>query len=104
VLSAHRSAVLPDVPTAQEQGLPKFEAYNWIGLFVPRHTPEPVISRLHDATIEAMNTPSVRAAMEKIGTDLVSEDRTSSAYLKGFVVSEIKKWAVPIKESGVSVE
>jgi tripartite-type tricarboxylate transporter receptor subunit TctC len=104
VLSAHRSAVLPDVPTAQEQGLPKFEANNWIGLFVPRHTPEPVIIRLHDATIEAMNTPSVRAAMEKIGTDLVSEDRTSPAYLKGFVVSEIKKWAVPIKESGVSVE
>lgn len=104
VLARTRSAVLPDVPTAQEQGLAGFEANNWIALFLPRHTPEPIVHRLRDATVEAMNTPSVRDRMAAIGTDLVSANRTSSDYLKRFVASEIKKWAVPIKTSGVSVD
>jgi len=104
LLARRRSAVLPDVPTAHEQGLPNFEANNWIGLFFPKNTPEPIVRRLHDATIEAMNTPSVRSRMAAIGTDLVATDRTTSDYLRRFVVSEIKKWAAPIKASGVSVE
>ncbi len=104
VLARRRSAVLPDVPTAQEQGLAGFEANNWIGLFFPRHTPDSIVRQLRDATVQAINTPSVRARMEAIGTDLVSADRTSSDYLKHFVASEIKKWAAPIKASGVSVD
>jgi tripartite-type tricarboxylate transporter receptor subunit TctC len=47
VLARHRSAVLPDVPTAQEQGLAGFEANNWIGLFLPRKTPEPTARGRH---------------------------------------------------------
>jgi tripartite-type tricarboxylate transporter receptor subunit TctC len=104
VLARQRSAVLPDVPTAQEQGFAGFEANNWIGLFFPRHTPEPIIERLRAATIDAMNTPALRTRMEAIGTDLVAASRTSPSYLQHFVASEIKKWAVPIKESGVTVD
>jgi hypothetical protein len=51
-----------------------------------------------------MKTPSLRSRMEAIGTDLVAADRTSSTYLQHFVASEIKKWAEPIKQSGVSVD
>lgn len=104
VLARRRSAVLPNVPTAQEQGLVGFEANNWIGLFFPRGTPEAIVRRLRDATVETMNTPSVRARMEAIGTDLVTADRTTSVYLRHFVASEIKKWAQPIKASGVSAD
>ena len=104
VLARHRSPVLPDVPTAQEQGLAGFEANNWIGLFFPRNTPDAIVRQLHDATIKAMNTPALRSRMEAIGTDLVSSDRTGTDYLKQFVSSEIAKWAVPIKASGVSVD
>jgi tripartite-type tricarboxylate transporter receptor subunit TctC len=104
VLARRRSAVLPEVATAQEQGLDGFEANNWIGLFLPRATPQPIVVKLHDAAVAAMNAPSLRSRMEDIGTDLVSADRTSSSYLKEFVTSEIKKWAVPITASGVSVE
>ena len=60
VLARHRAAVLPQVPTAQEQGLEGFEANNWIGLFLPRNTPESIVRRLHDATIKAMNVPAKR--------------------------------------------
>jgi tripartite-type tricarboxylate transporter receptor subunit TctC len=104
VLARHRSAVLPEVPTADEQGLAGFEANNWIGLFFPRNTPEPIVHRLHDATIEAMKAPALQMRMEAIGTNLVTADRTGSDYLKRFVTSEITKWAAPIKTSGVSVD
>jgi tripartite-type tricarboxylate transporter receptor subunit TctC len=104
VLARHRSAVLPDVPTAEEEGLAGFEANNWIGLFYPRNTPEAIVRKLHDATIKAMDAPALRKRMETIGTDLVAADRTGSDYLKRFVSSEIAKWAVPIKASGVSVD
>jgi tripartite-type tricarboxylate transporter receptor subunit TctC len=103
VLARYRSPVLPDVPTAQEQGL-EIEANNWIGLFFPRNTPDTIVRQLHDATIKAMNTPALRDRMQAIGTDLVSSDRMGTDYLKQFVSSEILKWSVPIKASGVSVD
>ncbi len=103
MLTLRRTAVLPDVPTAKEQGF-AVDANNWIGLFVPRGTPDPIIHHLRDATVAAMNTPALRARMETIGTDLVAADRTSSSYLQHYVASEIKKWATPIKESGVTVD
>jgi tripartite-type tricarboxylate transporter receptor subunit TctC len=103
MLTLRRSAVLPEIPTAKEQGF-AVNANNWIGLFFPRGTPAPIIHRLRDATVAAMNTPSLRARMETIGTDLVAADRTSSSYLQHYVASEIKKWATPIKQSGVTVD
>ena len=103
MLTMQRSAVMPSVPTAKEQGFP-VDANNWIGLFFPRGTPETIIHHLRDATVSAMNTPALRARMETIGTDLVAADRTSSTYLQHYVASEIKKWATPIKESGVTVD
>jgi tripartite-type tricarboxylate transporter receptor subunit TctC len=104
VLAGQRAGVLPDVPTAQEAGFAGFEANNWIGLFFPKGTPDPIVHRLREASVEAMKTPSLRSRMEAIGTDLVAADRTSSTYLQHFVASEIKKWAEPIKQSGVSVD
>jgi tripartite-type tricarboxylate transporter receptor subunit TctC len=103
VLAGQRSAVLPKVPTAKEAGF-DVDANNWIGLFYPQHTPAPIIEHLRDATVEAMKTPALRERMEQIGTDLVAVDRTSPSYLQRFVGSEIKKWATPIKESGVTVD
>lgn len=104
VLARQRAGVLPEVPTAQQAGFAGFEANNWIGLFFPKHTPEAIVRRLHEASVEAMKTPALRTRMEAIGTDLVGADRTSSNYLQHFVASEIKKWAEPIKQSGVSVD
>jgi tripartite-type tricarboxylate transporter receptor subunit TctC len=104
VLARRRTAVLPDIPTAQEGGLADFEANNWIGLFFPPRTPESIIRRLRESTVEAMNTPEVRQHMEAIGTDLVTPDRTTTAYLQHFLPSEIKKWAEPIKATGATVD
>ena len=49
VFSPARVPMLPDMPTAKEQGFSSFEASTWFGLMVPKGTPEPIIKRLHDA-------------------------------------------------------
>lgn len=104
VFARKRFSILPDVPTADEQGLANFEASNWIGLFFPRGAPAAIIRRLNAATLDAMATPLVQERMQTLGTDLVSPQRATPDYLQRFVASEIDKWAEPIKASGVSVD
>lgn len=104
ILASRRSPVLPQVPTAQEQGFKNFDANNWMGLFYPRGTPDSIVRRLRDATVAAMSTPALRSRMQTLGTDLVVADHTSPGYLGRFVANQIKKWAVPIKESGVTAD
>ncbi len=103
-LTRERSPVLPDLPTAHERGLPDFEAYTWNAFFLPKGTPEPIVKKLHDATVQAMDNPAVRDRLQGLGAMLVAPDRRSPEYLAGFVESEIKKWAEPIRSSGVNVE
>jgi tripartite-type tricarboxylate transporter receptor subunit TctC len=103
VMSNTRSAALPNVPTAKEQGT-DMQAYTWNAFFLPKGAPAAVVKKLHDATIEAMKSPTVRSKLEGLGATFVSDDRTSPEYLEKFVKSEIEKWAKPIKASGVSVD
>jgi tripartite-type tricarboxylate transporter receptor subunit TctC len=103
VLNDARSSALPDVPTAMEQGF-DVKAYTWNALFLPKGTPDAIVQKLNHAMIEAMRTPAIRERLEAVGLKLVSEDRATSFYLDGFVKSEIAKWAVLIKASGISID
>jgi tripartite-type tricarboxylate transporter receptor subunit TctC len=103
ILAKARSPVLPNVPTAIEQGF-EVEAYTWNAFFLPKGTPEAIVHKLNHATVEAMKTPALRKKLEAAGLILVSEDRTTPEYLAKFVQSEIAKWAVPIKAGGIRVE
>jgi len=101
ILSHGRSASLPNLASAHEQGLTDFEASNWCAFFLPRNTPPFIVQRLHDTTIAAMNNPTVQKRFKENGIDLVADERRSSAYLARFVTGEIAKWAGPIKSSGL---
>jgi tripartite-type tricarboxylate transporter receptor subunit TctC len=103
ILTRQRSPVLPDVPTAIEQGF-DVEAYTWNAFFLPKGTPDAIVQKLNRVTVETMKTPAVREKLESAGLVFVSEDRTTSEYLATFVQSEIAKWAVPIKASGISID
>jgi tripartite-type tricarboxylate transporter receptor subunit TctC len=103
ILTKARSPALPNVPTAIEQGF-DVEAYTWNAFFLPKGTPDAIIKKLHDATVEAMKTPAVREKLESAGLQFVSDERTTPDYLATFVQSEIAKWAVPIKAGGISVD
>ena len=103
-LALARSPVLPDLPTADEQGLKGFVAYTWNAFFLPKGAPDAIAKRLRDATLEAMANPSVKQRLGGLGATLVSADRTTPDYLASFVKSEIQRWAAPIKASGVTID
>ena len=103
IMTTERSPVLPNLPTTREQGL-DVQAYTWNAIYLPKGAPADVVKKLHDAAVEAMNTPSVKERLQSLGAMIVAPDRQSSAYLGKFTADEIKKWEAPIKASGVSVE
>ena len=104
VLSAQRSPALPNIPTAVEQGVPDLVAYTWNAIFLPKDTPAPIVKKLHDATLEAMHAPAVRDRLTGLGAEIATDQQATPQYLGDLVKSEIAKWAVPIKASGISVE
>jgi tripartite-type tricarboxylate transporter receptor subunit TctC len=63
-----RTPELADVPTMIELGFPGVEYYIWAGLFAPKGTPAPVITRLRDAMREVMRDPQVTSIFEKAGS------------------------------------
>jgi tripartite-type tricarboxylate transporter receptor subunit TctC len=103
MLTKQRSAALPNVPTAAEQGL-DVEAYTWNAIFLPKDAPAAIVNKLHEAALAAMHTPAVKERLEGLGATIVPDDRATPQYLGSFVKSEIEKWAAPIKASGASVE
>jgi tripartite-type tricarboxylate transporter receptor subunit TctC len=103
LLSKTRSTVFP-LATAQEQGLADFDAYMWNGLFVPKGTPQPIVKKLHHATVVALERASVREKISEMGGAVVAPERRSPEYLRQFVEREIAKWAVPIRATGLSMD
>jgi tripartite-type tricarboxylate transporter receptor subunit TctC len=104
VMTKDRAPMLPNLPSTWEQGFKDFEASTWFGFYVPKGTPAAVIERLRDATVEALNTPSVQEQLLKSGSLVSAPDRRSTEYLKKFTESEIAKNGAPIKAAGISME
>jgi tripartite-type tricarboxylate transporter receptor subunit TctC len=102
VLSLNRTNSMPDLPTADEQGVSKFEAPLWWATFMPKATPPAIVRRLNEAMLETLNTSAVQQRIKATGFDLVAPERRSPEYLQKFVVSEIEKWAGPIKAAGLA--
>jgi tripartite-type tricarboxylate transporter receptor subunit TctC len=103
-LARTRATVLPDLPTAQEQGLADFDAASWLGFFLPKGTPPPIVAKLHDATVAAMDDAATRQRLQGFGVSVVAPERRSSDYLGQWVANELAKWAAPIRASGVSAD
>lgn len=101
--SAGRLEVLPGVKTANEAGLPGFEAGTWFGLFLPKGTPAAIVSTLNAALGKTLDNPAVQARLRETGVTVVAANRRSPDYLTRFVASEVKKWEAPIKASGISM-
>jgi tripartite-type tricarboxylate transporter receptor subunit TctC len=104
ILGRRRTALLPDMPTANEQGLADFDAVLWYGLFLPRGTPPAIVQKLNAAAVATLNTPAVQERMKQIGAELAAPESRSPEYLGRLVESEIVKWAGPIKASGVTAD
>src|SRR5205814_427516 len=69
VSSGGRLPAFPDVPTAEEAGLPGYRITTWYGVFAPAGTPAAIVRRLHADTVKAMQSPETRSKLEGIGAD-----------------------------------
>jgi tripartite-type tricarboxylate transporter receptor subunit TctC len=104
IMTRERSPLLPDLASAHEQGLTDFDCYFWSGFFLPKGTPASVVQKLHDASVEALDTPAVQERLKPLGVTVAAPERRSADYLRGYVASETAKWAATIKAAGVSLD
>ena len=100
VTSSQRLALLPNVPTMAESGLPGFESYNWQGIIVPAGTPRPIVDKLNAAFNRVLQKPEVKQAFDATGGQIGGGTPEEFA---SFIDSETEKWAHLIKSANISV-
>lgn len=98
VTTPKRMTALPDVPTAEEAGLPGYQTYGWLALLAPAGTPKPIVDRLYKALAEAVKDPDVRAHFIQQGAEPAAG---GPQQLKDFIASETVKWRGIIEKAGI---
>ena len=104
ILTKNRSPTLPNLASAQEQGVENFDTEAWYAFVLPKGTPATVVQKLHDATVVAMSAHATEERLKEFGSVLVEPERRSPEYLQKFIQSEIEKWAALIKTANMMVE
>jgi tripartite-type tricarboxylate transporter receptor subunit TctC len=101
VTSAHRSPIVPNVPTLAEAGLPGAEITEWNALFAPAGTPDAVVAKLSAALQSALDTPDVKARVAQLGGEL---QKPSPAAAQQFIQQQMALWSRVIRERHISIE
>ena len=96
-----RSPTLPEVPTANESGLPGFEVDFWVGIFAPSGTPRIVITKLNSEINRIINTREIREQFLTIGADPVGG---TPEQFGAILQKDIERWGKTVKVSGMKVE
>jgi tripartite-type tricarboxylate transporter receptor subunit TctC len=100
VTTPQRLAAMPDMPAVAE-ALPGFEVVGWYGVLGPASLPPPIVKRLHDELIKALNQPDIRGRIEADGSEPVG---SSPEEFRRFMQADLEKWAKLVKESGAKLE
>jgi tripartite-type tricarboxylate transporter receptor subunit TctC len=96
-----RLKAAPEIPTAEEAGLPGFHMTLWSGLWVPKATPKDIIAKLNVAAVEAMGDPAVQKRLADLGLELPARDQMTPQALGAWHKAEIDKWWPMIKKAGI---
>jgi tripartite-type tricarboxylate transporter receptor subunit TctC len=103
-LGLERAPGLEDLPTADEQGIKGLDCGSWGSFSYPKGTPGRIVQSLAKASNQAVETPAVRDRLKALGVVVPAAERRTPEYLAKFVATELARWAVPIKASGVSAD
>jgi tripartite-type tricarboxylate transporter receptor subunit TctC len=98
VASAQRQPLLPDVPTAQEQGVTDFEVNSWYGVCAPAGVPAALLDKLNADVHEAMRAPDIERRLTELGMPPAPTTRDE---FDQFIRTEIARWAQVIKDAGI---
>jgi tripartite-type tricarboxylate transporter receptor subunit TctC len=93
-----RSALMPDVPTISEAGVPGYEATIWLGIMAPKATPKAVIAKLNAEINKVLAKPEVKDAWAKQGAVPMN---MSPAAFDTYLKADIEKWAKVIQTAGL---
>jgi tripartite-type tricarboxylate transporter receptor subunit TctC len=104
LLSPERSPLMPDLPSANEQGLSGLDVTTWTAIFLPKGAPRGIVEKLAEVTHATMETPAIKNRMLEVGITGVAPDRRSPEYLAKFVVEEVARWEGPIKSGGLQID
>lgn len=99
ITSAKRHPLLPDVPTVGELGFPALEAVGWMGIFLPAHTPKPIVDKIHDQVVVATNSAAFRARISNMGFLALA---STPEQLAERVKADTVRWGAVIKQAGIS--
>lgn len=101
VSTRKRTAALPDVPTAEEQGLKGYDANTNGGFLAPAGTPKAIVARLNTEINAALKLPEVRTKLEAAGIEI--QGGTPQEYA-ALIKSDLAKWGKVVKEAGIQPE
>lgn len=101
VTGAERNAMLPDVPSAKEAGIPKMDIDYWIGIGAPAGTPQATVDKLNQAFNAALAQPEAKKKFAEMGMAVVANTPAQATQL---VNSEIQRWTAVIKQAGIKAD
>ncbi len=98
VTAAHRSPLLPEIPTVIESGVPDFISDTWNAISAPPKTPPAIVAKLNAAIVDVLKMPDVQEKLEKINT---APQQTTLAEAAKVVKDDTARWAAVIKDAGI---
>jgi tripartite-type tricarboxylate transporter receptor subunit TctC len=101
VTGLERVAIVPDVPTLDEQGFKGFELVSWFGMSAPAGTPREIVARINAEVVRAVNSREMRERLAPMGAKLVGD---TPEQFTAFVRREVEKMAVAVRQSGAKPE
>ena len=101
VTSRVRSPLLPHVPTVEESGLSGYEVTAWNGMTAPARTPAPIIAKLQDGVLKALESPRIKDRFDQLG---VSIRPMTSSQFASFVSAETEKWKKAVSAAGIALD
>ncbi|WP_246738474.1 tripartite tricarboxylate transporter substrate binding protein [Bradyrhizobium sp. CCBAU 051011] len=101
VAAPKRVPAFPDLPTAAEAGLAGYEVSTWYGLFAPKNTPPAIVEQMVKELQKAMQTPAIKEAWERNGSDV--PDVAGPAFAK-MVSAEVERWRKVVTEANVKLD
>jgi tripartite-type tricarboxylate transporter receptor subunit TctC len=101
VIQPERNPALPDIPTMREQGL-NMTVGSWQGVFLPKGTPQPIVNKLYNVSVQMMKDPLVVKRMGESGIQIVTSK--SPAEFVAFVKEETDRFGKIIKDANIQTE
>jgi tripartite-type tricarboxylate transporter receptor subunit TctC len=102
ITAQKRTALLPDVPTSVEQGLPGLIAVNWFAIMAPAKTPKAIVDRLHGAIVQVATASDMKEAFSAQGVEAYVQPSPDA--FTAFLRSDLERWAKVAKESGARAD